>query len=92
MNENKSSTSTYVELNALEMWSSRMNSINTEAIEILNKLDSVVKNSEDCWVGTSASSFRKASDELISNAKRCHTNMSDLPKLLNTIASTMDSE
>lgn len=92
MSDKKSSTSVYVELDALANWSSRMNTINQEALSLLESLDSTIKDIDNYWVGSSATGFRNASDKLISNAKRCHNNMKDLPRLLDQVAATMDSE
>ena len=90
MSNDKTNASIYVEIGALENWSSRMRKINEEALTILQSLDATIKEIDNYWVGTSATSFKNASDRLIRNAKRCHDNMKDLPRKIDQVAESVD--
>lgn len=84
-------TSVYAELSALTDWSSKLNRINEEAIDILNNIDSEIKKVEDAWVGNAAKGFVESSDKLIKIAKNYHAGMKETDTFLVTVANHMQN-
>ena len=88
----KTDTSVYVDFSALLDWNSKMDEINTSA---LNTLDSFLKDVEmlkDSWSGNSANGFLRASNNLIRQAKNYHNDMRNVESFLIKVINTMDKQ
>ena len=91
-NNVNSQTAVYVELDTLANWSSRMETINTEAVSVLDTFTSTVNELEQYWVGNSATGFLNASEKLMTSAKTYHNKMKSTSDFLIEVARTMESE
>lgn len=84
--------SVYVETTALVGWSSKMEEINSSAVEVLNKFKSTVGDLNDSWAGNSASGFLNASDTLINKAIAYHDEMANVEQFLIKVVNTMEEQ
>ncbi len=91
-NNTNSQTAVYVELDALANWSTRMESVNRDAIAELDKFTSTVRDLDQYWVGNSAAGFLNASEKLMTRAKTYHNQMRSTSDFLIEVARTMESE
>jgi len=85
-------TAVYVELDALANWSTQMESINEQALSVLDTFTSTVQELENYWVGNSATGFLNASEKLMTRAKTYHDKMKSTSDFLIEVARTMENE
>lgn len=85
-------SSIYVDTVALEEWGTKMESINSAAEESLNQFLEQVKQLEGAWSGSSATAYQNNTDTLITKAKECHENMSDVHRFLDEVVAVMEKE
>ncbi len=89
---NNSNTAVYVETDALANWSSNMESINNEAVAILDSFVATVHELESYWIGNSAKGFTEASEKLMTRAKDCHNRMKNTSDFLIEVARTVENQ
>ena len=84
--------SVYVETTALVGWSSKMEEINSSAVEVLNKFKTTVGDLNDSWAGNSASGFLTASEALINKTIAYHDEMANVEQFLIKVVNTMEDQ
>lgn len=82
--------SVYVDTSALEVWSSQMASINSQAVDVLNLFRSTVESLNDSWAGNSATGFLNSTGTLMNDAINSHNEMANVEKFLITVVETVD--
>lgn len=89
---NNSQTSAYIEVGALQQWSSQMAKINTEATDTLNSYLTTVKELENYMLGNVATGFINDTSNLITRSKNCHTQMQNVENFLIEVINTMSNQ
>ena len=89
---NNSQTSAYIEVEALQRWSSQMSKINTDATDILNLYLTTVKDLENYMLGNVSTGFINDTSNLVTKAKNCHTQMKNVESFLIEVINTMSNQ
>ncbi len=82
----------FVNTASLESWSTRMSSINTEAMGCLSDFTNLANGLSDSFEGTSAESFLSSTNEFIKEARTRHAKMQNLDAFLIEVINTMEKE
>lgn len=86
---NKNGASVYAEISALNNWSTKLNKLNQDAIDILDNIDKEIDKVENAWVGNASKGFMDSCESLITIAKNYHTGMKETDAFLVTVANHM---
>lgn len=81
-----------VNLQSMNDWSSKLDTLNSEATDLLNTMESTLNELDGYWDGTSADATIEANKELINKAKDYHTKMKDVSNFLIKVAETMNNQ
>ena len=72
----------FVDLGALQDWSSQLKSINEESISQLKLMISTVESLEDSWKGNFATGFIDDCSKMLNDLQKTHNEMNNLSSLL----------
>lgn len=87
-----SRTSAYIEVDALQKWSSQISKINENATDILSSYLMTVKDLENYMLGNVSTGFINDTSNLITKATNCHTKMQDVERFLIEVINTMSNQ
>lgn len=81
-----------VNLQTMNDWSSKLNTLNNEATNLLSTIETSLNELDGYWDGNSADTAITESKKLINKAKDYHTNMKDVSNFLVKVAETMNNQ
>lgn len=81
----------YADLTALESWNKELNTLNNDAITILNNISKEATNLDEEWQGNIPSGFTNATNNLITDMKSYHTKMKNVDNILTTIKNNLNN-
>lgn len=81
----------FVELAALQEWSSQLKSINEDSISQLKLMITTVESLRDSWEGNFSDGFIEDCSNVLNNLQKIHNEMNNLSSLLIETANTEDS-
>lgn len=81
-----------VNLQNMNDWSSKLDTLNNEAANLLATIETDLNELDGYWDGNSADKAIEANKELINKAKDYHTKMKDVSNFLIKVAETMNNQ
>lgn len=92
MSNQSSNVQVDVDLDALQTWKEKMQSLGDTAEQALTKYESDIKKLDECWVGNAAEGFKKINNDLVAFARNYHNSMKDVEELLTTVSNTVSNQ
>ena len=92
MSNQSSNVQVDVDLDALQTWKEKMQSLGDTTEQALAKYESDIKKLDECWVGNAAEGFKKINNDLVAFARNYHNSMKDTEELLTTVATTVSNQ
>lgn len=89
---NFTGNSVFVDTSSLESWSTRMSTINKEAMGYLSDFTTLANSLSDSFEGTSAEAFLNSTNEFIKEARTRHAKMQNLDAFLIEVIQTMEKQ
>lgn len=81
-----------VETESMQKWSNRMSLLNDKALEILETMESNLKDLNNYWDGNSSNSFVNATLSLTTKVKGYHNDMKKMPSILLETINKMNNQ
>lgn len=82
----------YVNINSLEAWGSKMETINNSAIDTLKDLKGVIDGISDSWEGDSSDAFYNNIESFLVSAIETHNLMKNIENFLYEVIETMENQ
>ena len=92
MSNQSSNVQVDVDLDALQTWKEKMQSLGDTTEQALAKYESDIKKLDECWVGNAAEGFKKINNDLVTFARNYHNSMKDVEELLTTVSTTVSNQ
>lgn len=92
MSNQSSNVQVDVDLDALQTWKEKMQSLGDTTEQALAKYESDIKKLNECWVGNAAEGFKKINNDLVTFARNYHNSMKDVEELLTTVSNTVSNQ
>ncbi|MBQ6817636.1 MAG: WXG100 family type VII secretion target [Bacilli bacterium] len=92
MSNQSSNVQVDVDLDALQTWKEKMQSLGDTTEQALAKYESDIKKLDECWVGNAAEGFKKINNDLVTFARNYHNSMKDVEELLTTVSNTVSNQ
>ena len=92
MSNQSSNVQVDVDLDALQTWKEKMQSLGDTTEQALAKYESDIKKLDECWVGNAAEGFKKINNDLVAFARNYHNSMKDVEELLTTASNTVSNQ
>lgn len=92
MSNQSSNAQVDVDLDALQTWKEKMQSLGDTTEQALAKYESDIKKLDECWVGNAAEGFKKINNDLVTFARNYHNSMKDVEELLTTVSNTVSNQ
>ena len=92
MSNQSSNVQVDVDLDALQTWKEKMQSLGDTTEQALAKYESDIKKLDECWVGNAAEGFKKINNYLVAFARNYHNSMKDVEELLTTVSNTVSNQ
>lgn len=92
MSNQSSNVQVDVDLDALQTWKEKMQSLGDTTEQALAKYESDIKKLDECWVGNAAEGFKKINNDLVTFARNYHNSMKDVEELLTTVSNTVSDQ
>ncbi len=89
---NNMDTSVYVDTEALQSWSSQLQSINSKSIDILDSFKTAVNDMNQVWEGNSAEGFYATVEELLGMSIEKHKEMQHVDRFLLNVVDVMNKQ
>lgn len=81
-----------IETEAMQTWSTKINSLNDEALDILSTLENNINELNNYWDGNSSNNFITATKTITTKAKDYHNNMKKMSDLLIETTNRMNNQ
>lgn len=81
-----------IETEAMQTWSTKINSLNDEALDILSTLENNINELNNYWDGNSSNNFINATKTITTKSKDYHTNMKKMSDLLIETTNRMNNQ
>ena len=92
MSNQSSNVQVDVDLDALQTWKEKMQSLGDTTEQALAKYESDIKKLDECWVGNAAEGFKRVNNDLVTFARNYHNSMKDTEELLTTVINTVSNQ
>lgn len=92
MSNQSSNVQVDVDLDALQTWKEKMQSLGDTTEQALAKYESDIKELDEYWVGNAAEGFKKINNDLVAFARNYHNSMKDVEELLTTVSNTVSNQ
>lgn len=82
----------YVDSSAMEVWRTKMQSVNSNCIDDINKIRGIIKSLPDSFQGNYEEAFSESFNKFCDIIEESHTNMKDFSGFLDKIYEVMSNQ
>lgn len=83
---------TYIEKDTVLSWGAKISKLNDEALEIIDAIETEVKNLGDSWKGNAANGFNTVVSDLITDARKYHNDMKSVENITTEVVVTAENQ